>query len=183
MTNVRNSYRLGAEVTAGFIASEFLSLDMSVTLSSNKIKDFTEYYTDYNTSDWSAEYKSRELGRVDIAYSPSLIATGIMHIKVLPSLGIDLTGKYVGKQYFDNTMNSDRMLDPYFVSNVIAGFSPGIKSLKDMSVQLTVNNIFNSRYESNAYGGNWFEDGVEKSWAYYFPQAGTNFLLKLGLKF
>lgn len=183
MTNVKDSYRLGAEVTAGFIVSELLSFDMTLTVSSNKIKDFTEYYTDYNTGDWSAEYKSRKLGRVDIAYSPSLIATGIMHFKVLPSLGIDLTGKYVGKQYFDNTMNSDRMLDPYFVSNVIAGFSPGIKSIKDLSVQLTVNNIFNARYENNAYGGNWFEDGVEKSWAYYFPQAGTNFMLKIGLKF
>lgn len=183
MTNVKNSHRLGAEVTAGFIASDFLSFDMSVTVSSNKIKDFTEYYTDYNTSDWSAEYKSRKLGRVDIAYSPSLTATGKMNIKVLPSLGFDLVGKYVGRQYFDNTMNCDRMLDPYFVSNIIAGISPGIKSLKDMSVQLLVNNIFNARYESNAYGGNWFEDGVEKTWAYYFPQAGTNFMLKLGLKF
>ena len=80
-------------------------------------------------------------------------------------------------------MSADRAIDPYFVSNIIAGISPGIKSLKDMSVQLHVNNIFNARYESNAYGGNWFEDGVEKTWAYYFPQAGTNFMLKLGLKF
>jgi iron complex outermembrane receptor protein len=46
-----------------------------------------------------------------------------------------------------------------------------------------VNNVFNAEYESNAYGGNWFEDGIEKTWAYYFPQAGTNFMVRFGLKF
>jgi hypothetical protein len=27
------------------------------------------------------------------------------------------------------------------------------------------------------------EDGKETTWAYYFPQAGTNFMLRLGLEF
>jgi len=39
------------------------------------------------------------------------------------------------------------------------------------------------KYESNAYGGNWYEDGDEKTWAYYFPQAGVNFLVRAGFTF
>ena len=48
---------------------------MNLTLSRSRISDFIEYYTDYNTSDGSSQYLSRNLGEVDIAYSPSVIAT------------------------------------------------------------------------------------------------------------
>jgi len=91
--------------------------------------------------------------------------------------------KYVGKQYFDNTMSNARMLDPYFVNNVRIDFEPKVKKLKGVELQLLLNNVFNAQYESNAYGGNWSENGIERTWAYYFPQAGINFMVKLGLKF
>jgi len=183
MTNVEKSYRAGAEIIAGFIPADFIGWDFSLTLSRNKIIDFTEYYIDYNTSDWSSVYKSRRLGTVDIAYSPSVIASSDLSIKLIPAIRLHFISKYVGKQYFDNTMNSERMLDPYFFNNMMIDFEPETKHLKGASLQLLVNNILDTKYESNAYGGNWFEDGVEKSWSYYFPQAGINFILKLGLKF
>jgi iron complex outermembrane receptor protein len=183
MTNVEKSYRIGAEITAGFKPSGFIGMDMSLTLSSNKIVNFLEHYIDYNTSDWSEEYKSKNLGTVDIAYSPSITGSCDLYSNILPPLKVHLISKYVGSQYFDNTMNSERMLDPYFVSNVMIDFEPALKSLRGASLQLLVTNIFNAQYESNAYGGNWFEDGQEKTWAYYFPQAGTGFMLRLGLKF
>ena len=183
MTNVEKSYRAGAEIVAGFIPADFLSWDFSLTLSQNKIVDFVEHYTDYNTSDWSSEYKSRELGKVDIAYSPSVIGSSDIALKLIPSLKLHFISKYVGKQYFDNTMSSGRMIDPYLFNNVLVDFEPETKHLRGAEFQILVNNIFNAQYESNAYGGNWFEDGIEKSWSYYFPQAGINFMLKLGLKF
>ena len=183
MTNVEKSYRAGAEIVAGFIPADFLTWDFSLTLSQNKIIDFVEHYTDYNTSDWSSEYKSRDLGKVDIAYSPSVTGSSDLALKLIPSLKLHFISKYVGKQYFDNTMNSERMLDPYLVNNVLVDFEPKTKHLRGAEFQIQVNNIFNELYESNAYGGNWFEDGIEKSWSYYFPQAGINFILKLGLKF
>lgn len=183
MTNVEKSYRAGAEVIAGFIPADFLTWDFSLTLSQNKIIDFVEHYTDYNTSDWSSEYKSRDLGNVDIAYSPSVTGSSDLAVRLFPSLKLHFISKYVGKQYFDNTMNSERMLDPYLVNNVLVDFETKTKHLRGAEFQIQVNNIFNAVYESNAYGGNWFEDGIEKSWSYYFPQAGINFMLKLGLKF
>ena len=183
MTNVEKSYRIGAEITAGFKPSGFIGLDMSLTLSSNKIINFLEHYIDYNTSDWSEEYKSNNLGTVDIAYSPSITGSSDLYANILPLLKVHLISKYVGRQYFDNTMNRERMLDPYFVNNFMIDFEPAIKYLRGTSFQLLVTNLFNVQYENNAYGGNWFEDGQEKTWAYYFPQAGTGFMLRLGLKF
>ncbi len=162
---------------------DFIGWDFSLTLSRNKIIDFTEHYIDYNTSDWSLEYKSRRLGTVDIAYSPSVTAGSDLSIKLIPVIKLHFISKYVGKQYFDNTMNRERMLDPYFFNNVMIDIEPGTKHIRGVNLQLLVNNIFNAKYESNAYGGNWFEDGAEKSWSYYFPQAGTNFMLRVGLKF
>ena len=183
MTNVEKSYRAGAEIIVGFMPADFIKLDLSLTLSKNKIIDFTEHYIDYNTSDWSSEYKSRNLGMVDIAYSPSVIGSSDLSVKPIPEIGLHFISKYVGKQYFDNTMSGERMLDPYLVNNIMIDFETETKHIQNVDLQLQVNNILKAKYESNAYGGNWFEDGVEKSWSYFFPQAGTNFMLKLGLRF
>ena len=183
MTNVAKSNRLGTELTAGIKPAGFFSWDISLTLSRNKIKDFTEYYTDYNTIDKSEEYKSKKLGIVDIAYSPDLTGSSDMTFRVIKNLEMHLISKYVGSQYFDNTMSPDRKIDPYFVNNLMAGYSPSIKGLKSAELQLLVNNIFNVKYESNAYGGNWFEDGREYTWSYFFPQAGRNFMIKAGFTF
>ena len=86
MTNVEKSYRSGAEITAGFMPVDFISWDFSLTLSKNKIIGFTEHYIDYNTTDWSSEYKSRKLGNVDIAYSPPVIGTVSYTHLTLPTI-------------------------------------------------------------------------------------------------
>ncbi|MBE0676332.1 MAG: TonB-dependent receptor [Bacteroidales bacterium] len=183
MTNVTDSYRAGAEVSVAVRPSPIIGWNINMTLSSNKIKDFIEYYTEYNTSDWSEQYLSRSLGTVDIAYSPSVIASTELLVNPFDGAEVRLTGKYVGQQYFDNTMSHLRRLDPYFVANAAASYSFGFKGVSEASVSLSVNNILNSMYVSNAYGGNWFEDGVEQTWAYYFPQAGINYMLKVGFTF
>jgi iron complex outermembrane receptor protein len=183
MTNVDKSYRLGVEISAGLRPSEFFGWDMNLSLSRNRIKDFVEYYTDYNTSDWSSQYLSRNLCVVDIAYSPSVIASSDLRFKIYKGTELHLISKFVGKQYIDNTMNPERAIDPYFVNNVRLDYEPEIRNLKGIQFQILVNNILNHLYESNGYGGHWYEDGVEKSWSYYFPQAGTNFMIRLGLKF
>ena len=182
MTNVDKSYRIGAEIGAGIKPWKFLKWNVGATLSRNKIIDFVEYYTDYNTGDWSESYLSKKLGKVNIAYSPNIISTSDINIIVSSPLELHFIGKFVGRQYFDNTMSKDRMLEPYFVNNVSVSWNPTVKFAREFSLQLAVNNIFNKKYISNAYGGSWYEDGRENTWAYYFPQAGTNFMIKVGIK-
>ncbi len=183
MTNVEKSYRMGLEFIAAVKPHKLVEWNVNATFSRNRIPGFVEYYTDYNTTDWSSEYKNRNLGNVNIAYSPSVIAGSDLALIPLKKLELHLISKYVGKQYFDNTMNSERTIDPYFVNNVRIDFNPVIKHIDRIELQLLVNNIFNIKYENNAYGGNWFEDGVEKTWSYYFPQAGTSFMTRLLVRF
>ena len=68
MTNVEKSYRTGIELSAGIKLSEHIDWNINYTLSRNKIANFTEYYTDYDTV---MLYRNRNLGLVDIAYSPT----------------------------------------------------------------------------------------------------------------
>jgi iron complex outermembrane receptor protein len=183
MTNVKKSYRTGLELSAAVKPLPFIDWKFNFTLSRNKIPDFTEYFVDYNTTDGSSEYRTRKLGSVDIAYSPSVTGVSDMEFTLHQSVNFHIISKYVGKQYFDNTMSTMRMLDPYFISNFRIDFEPVTGRLRGAGFQLLVNNVFNSRYINNAYGGNWFEDGIEKTWAYYFPQAGINFIIRAGFKF
>ena len=115
MTNVPESYRTGVEFSGSYRPSPVAALRMNLTISRSRIKDFTNYYFNYNTSDWSEEYTSASLGTVDIAYSPRITGSAEVEINPLKNLSLNLTGKYVGKQYFDNTMSEDRKLNPYFV--------------------------------------------------------------------
>lgn len=182
MTNVDRSYRMGIEISSAMKLAEFLTWNSNLTLSRNKILGFTEYYTDYNTTDWSSEYLSKTLGDVDIAYSPSQVWTNDLAF-TKGWFGLHLITKYVGKQYFDNTMSDARSIDPYLVNNLRLDVIPETSKMKGLEFQLLINNLFNEKYESNAYGGNWYEDGIEKTWSYFFPQAGTNFMFRVGLKF
>jgi len=183
MTNVEKSSRLGVEFSAGIKPIDFIEWNLNLTISRNKIQNFREYYTEYDTTDWSSSYKSKDLGEVDIAYSPSLTGTSDLGFTLAKSIRLHLISKYVGRQYIDNTMDSERKLDPYFVNNIRFDFSKKLKNTLDLHVQFLVNNVLNEEYESNGYGGNWYESGREKSWSYYFPQAGINYLLRVGLMF
>ena len=145
--------------------------------------NFTEYYQDYISTENTNVYKSKKLGNVDIAYSPSFIVSSDFILSFSEKLKMHFVTKYVGDQYFDNTMSRQRMLDPYLVNNIRLDYSPEIMKVKNIDIQLFINNIFDNRYENNAYGGNWYEDGKENTWSYYFPQAGINFLVKLSIGF
>ena len=68
-TNVPNSYRTGIELQLKYSLNKKYSTSYSVTLSRNKIKEFTEYIDDYDQFNQVAiqHYNT------DIAFSPTLI--------------------------------------------------------------------------------------------------------------
>jgi iron complex outermembrane receptor protein len=80
-------------------------------------------------------------------------------------------------------MSEQRKLDPYFVNNIQLDYSFLLKSKQELSLRFNVNNIFNNKYSSNAYGGVWYEQEDEKTWAYYYPQAGINFMFGIDFRF
>ncbi len=183
MTNVPKSYRAGIELIATVRLSEVINWNLNMTVSRNKILNFTEHYIEYDTTDWSYSNVRKELGEVNIAYSPSFTGTSDLSFRISKQIGTHFISKFVGRQFIDNTMDPGRDLDPYFVNNLRIDYNPVLRNIKGVEIQLLVNNIFNNLYESNGYGGNWYENGIEKSWSYFFPQAGINYMCRIGLKF
>ncbi|MBI9065961.1 MAG: TonB-dependent receptor [Salinivirgaceae bacterium] len=182
MTNVENSFRRGIELMGGIQILKNLSWNGNVTLSQNRINDYVEYAS-HNDADWNETIEAKPLGETNISYSPEFIGASQLRFEPIKNLGLALTSKYVGEQYFDNTSNTDRKLDAYFVNNLSFDYNFTFETGQDISFQFFVNNVFDVDYISNAYGGNWYEEGVEKNWAYYFPQAGINYMAKISLRF
>ncbi|MDT8400143.1 MAG: TonB-dependent receptor [Bacteroidales bacterium] len=183
MTNVEKSYRTGVELTTALKPLEFLEWNFNATLSRNRIKNFVEHYLDYNTVSSEEVAMTKEPGDVRIAYSPELILHSDIACYPFENFEMHLISKFVGKQYFDNTNNEDRTIDPYFINTVRFDYIFPLKGFERIALQLQINNLFNSLYESNAYGGNYYIDGQEYTWAYYFPQAGINYLFRLSVAF
>ncbi len=189
MVNVPSSYRMGIELMAGSKLWKRLALEGNLTLSQNKIKDFTTQTLYYdNQTDWNPVgngYLDETYSKVDIAYSPGVIASAVARYNFTDKLAFTLMGKYVGDQYMDNTQSADRMIDRYFVCNARLSFDFDVKNIGGVHAQLLVNNIFNAEYCNFAYVNEYdkFADGTQILDTRYYPQAGTNFMLKLMLKF
>lgn len=182
LINVDESYRTGIELSLGVKPTSFIEWNTNLTLSQNKIIDFEESYVDTD-ADWNEFEKTRQLGDVDIAYSPSIVWSSDLRFDITKTLKFHFISQYVGKQYFDNTMTDARSIDAYFVNNLKLDYSLPIKNVGVLGLSCYVNNVFNLEYVSNAYGGTWWEEGTEKTWAYYFPQAPANVLFKASLRF
>ncbi len=183
MTNVDNSYRAGMELSFGVQPFSFLEWNANLTLSRNKIRDFVESYVDYNSTTWEGTASSRDLGDVDIAYSPSVISSSDLIFHLAKSMELHLISQYVSEQYFVNTMNENMKMDSWFVNNLRIDYSFPVRKLGVIGLQFQVNNLFNTLYENNAYGGTWWQDGEEYYWSAYFPQATINYLAKVSLRF
>lgn len=171
--NVKDSYRMGVELSANARLNEVLSAFANAAYSKNKISN----YQYYNTFDKS----TKDLGTTDIAFSPNLIASAGLNLKPAAGWDFSIIGKYVGEQYMDNTQSADRKLDAYFLTNVMAGYVLKLNGA-ELGLQLLVNNLFNKMYVSNGYVYN-DPDWVQKETPYYFPQAGRNFMFGASLRF
>ncbi|MDD4216082.1 MAG: TonB-dependent receptor [Bacteroidales bacterium] len=182
MTNVPESYRAGVEFSAGIKPHKMLSIDANCTFSQNKIKNFTSWATAYDEM-WNETFEAYNLGETDIAYSPNIIASGIVSFKPITGFNISWISKYVGDQFFDNTSNENRMLDAYLVNNLQLDYTFTTNLFSEIQIKFLINNILNVDYSNNAYGGIWYEQGLEQTWAYYYPQAGINFMIGVVLKF
>ncbi|MDD4385600.1 MAG: TonB-dependent receptor [Bacteroidales bacterium] len=187
MTNVEKSYRMGIEISSGLIIAKWLRWDANFTLSENKIDNFVEYVELYDDDiNWNfIEQKRTELGSTDISFSPPIVASSQIRVMPIKDLDFTITSKYVGSQYIDNTSNKTRKLDAYFVNDLKVGYKLKVKGTKGISIQLFVNNLFNSDYIAN--GWVWraeFNDGSpEAREDGFFPQAGINFMGRLAVDF
>lgn len=174
MTNVEKSYRSGIELQASVKPHRKLEIKANATFSRNRISDYT--YTaityDSNLNESTGEFST---GETSPAYSPEIIAAGLIRYNIFGNFNLYYKVKYVGKQYIDNTSSAERMLKPYCISGLGIDYEIVSKYVKSLRFKFEVNNLFNTEYSDNAYGSLWYEQNVQKSWITYFPQAGVTF--------
>ncbi len=178
--NVPESYRMGLELQAGIQASKALKINANATFSSNKIKQFVETVPNADPPYIATE---NNFSKTDIAFSPSIVAGSQVLYTPIKGLEVGLLSKYVGKQYLDNTSNEARRLNAYFTNDVRIIHTFKTKLFKEIGVSVLVNNIFNTLYESNGYTYSYIYGGSTYTENYFYPQAGTNFLAGINLKF
>ena len=179
-TNVDESYRLGLELEAVIPVASNLTLQPNMTISANKIKDIVI----------SFDGESQNLSNTSISYSPELVAANAIVFQPVKSLQMSLLSKFVGEQFMSNTEAKTSKLDSYFINDFNITYTLKTKSVFDAVVfSGLVNNIFNIKYISNGYyytyDDTWSNPGTVSTieGAGFYPQATTNFLAGVTLKF
>ena len=179
MTNVSKSYRQGIELESGIQILKNLNWYGNLTLSRNIIPVFVDY-----TDNWDTWVQDQEiLKNKTISFSPSIIAGSVIDYNPFKNFHFGFNTKYVGKQYIDNTQNSERKLEAYLVQNLSLLYTIKNKISKEFTCQFAVNNLFDKKYETNAWVYKYNEGGSQHIMDGYFPQAGINYMFKLGIKF
>ena len=117
------------------------------------------------------------------SFSPNIIAASNLSIEPVKRFTISLVSKYVGRQFIDNTANIDRSLNPFFVNNLEFFYSVKPKAIRQIDFWVHLNNIFNVKYETNAWVYRYASGGEEHELNGYFPQAEFNFMVGINLKF
>jgi len=175
MTNIEKSYRTGVEISAQVKPHRKLTLEANATFSRNKAKDYVYFAQTYD-EELNESIEEYHTGETNLAFSPEIIASGNINYNIFGNFDIYYNVKFVGKQYIDNTSSTDRMLKPYSISSLGFDYEIITKYVKSLRFKFEIYNLFNFKYSSNAYGGLWYEQGSQRSWANFFPQSGITFI-------
>ena len=189
-TNIKDSYRMGAELSLGCDITSWLSLEVNSALSINKIKDFDEMI-----EDWDKGKNARTTIHYDnstLAFSPSNISNAFInfHYKGLQAV---FHSQYVSRMYLDNSKNKDRSLPSYEVMNANITYTLNVDrkflGLREVVFGAHLNNIFNKRYAQSGwvYSALCESGGHPNDNRYYqigfIPAAGFTAMGSVSLKF
>ena len=187
-TNIKDSYRMGAELEAGWSPLSWLTVEGNAALSRNIIKDFDEMAS----VDWESSFRKIHYNHSTLAFSPSAILNGMLtlHYKGLEAIWHT---NFVSRQYLDNTENRTRSLPCYSQTNVNLSYtlhpSKLIAGMREAVFGLNLNNIFNRHYAASGwvYSSILDHDGHPNENRYtqigFIPMAGFNMMGSVTLKF
>ena len=185
-TNIKSSYRMGAELTAACDLLPVLTLEANAAISQNRLKDFTEMAS----VDWDDSFRPIHYDGTTLAFSPSAILNGFVDFHWR---GLQATWhtNFTSRQYLDNTECRDRSLPAFCVSNFYASYRLPlrVRGLREAIVGLNVGNVLNARYASSGwvYSSILDDYGHPNDNRYYqigfIPMAGRTFMGSLTLRF
>jgi len=161
--NIGKSYRTGLELHLEYQISKKINTSLNSTISRNKNRNYIHQISDN---------ENINLGNTDIAFSPNFSGNFIFNYQARNNLTLSLTNKFIGKQFLDNTQKYTSELSIYTVSDFSVTYNIKMKGFP-IDFYLLINNIFNQKYINNGI--------IYNHQPYYFPQAGTNFLIGISV--
>ena len=198
--NSGRSYREGVELEAAWKPVDWFRWDANATLSRNICKDWT-----VTLKDGSAV----SLGDTHTAFSPDFIFNNIFTFNY-KGFNAGIQSQYIGKQYLTNTdfdsyknynkdgsfdRNVDMFLKAHFNTNVNLSYHFALPcfGLKDITLGVTLYNIFNAKYDNNGWAAPSFrKDSKGNVEAYctddlyeagFAPSAPLNWMAHLSINF
>ncbi len=183
--NVPKSYRLGLELQGAWQIGSLVRWDINLTLSRNRIKDYTAYLYDAN-GDWSTT-EAVHVGNTPISFSPDVVFNNIFTL-TWKNLNAQLFSQYVSRQYLDNLGTRESSLDGYFLTHLNLNYTIPLHAVKELIVGATIYNLFNNKYETNGYAQTTFtrlpNGGISLNHApRFYPMAGINVMLHATVRF
>lgn len=178
-TNIPKSYRAGLELQATTRLGSLFTLSGNAAVSRNKVKDFRNFLDNWNTGlQDTVTYKNS-----DIAFSPAFVGGYTLTARPVRNLEVSVIGKYVSRQYLDNTGTKERSLDGYYTNDLRINYVVPQPLFKELGLQFMLINLWNKKYSPNGWTYAYSEDGVEKSQNGYYPMAGINFFVGVNIAF
>ncbi len=208
-TNIKDSYRLGVELTAGWDITPWLTVEGNAALSRNRLRDFTEavedwrdkYAKDPQANDEAMEkyhidgdgdgFRSIHHGSQTLAFSPSVILNGFLNFH-WKGIEAEWHTNFVSRQYLDNTGSRDRSLPSFSTSNLRLQYTlpcNRVAGLRDVIFGVHMSNLFDRHFATSGwvYSALDEKDGFTPDNRYYqigfIPAAGFTALGSVTLRF
>jgi len=174
--NADRSLHTGIELTGSVKPQERVSLCGNFAYNYNRVKEFVT-----DVDGFEIDFKDKKtVGFPD--YLGSIVADYSQEI-------FRVTGRirFAGRQYMELYNIDSLSIEPYIVSSVSASYTiRDAFNTGDLTLSVRVDNLFDKKYESAGYGGNFaYMDGanlIVGGWAEYFAAAERSFFAQLKLE-
>jgi len=150
-TNVKDSYRFGAELQFGVEWTSWFGWTGNLTWSRNRWRDNGVWRTISFSPDWTAGNTFR------------------FHYA---GFRADLHTLVVSSMFLGNTEDPNARLDAYTVTDLMLSYQLPLhkvrnaQNIPDFTIRCRINNLFDTKYVNNG--------GTDGTYVWYFPQAGIN---------
>jgi iron complex outermembrane receptor protein len=182
--NVDESYRTGLEIDGSILLSRKLQWAGNLSLSQNRIADFTEYLYDYGENFDEFNIITNNYSNTDIAFSPNIITNSQFTYTLAKGSSISWIAKYVGQQFLDNTSNRGRALDAYFINDIQFSKRWDTQNFGVIKFLFSARNVLNEQFENNGYTFGYFagqQNEIREN--YLYPQAGRHVQAQISIGF
>ncbi|MEO5890642.1 MAG: TonB-dependent receptor [Ferruginibacter sp.] len=180
--NIPKSFRAGIELQGKVDLNNYISVAGNLAVSANKLKNFNDYTPVYDANFEFVKQDTFFAKSSTIAFSPAVVGNATIQVFPFKNAEISLNGKYVGKQYLDNTTNDKRKLNAYFLQDLRLSYTFKKLLFTEVSIIGQVNNLYNKQYESNGYTYSYYYQTSLVTENFYFPMAGRNFMIGVNVK-